>query len=79
MIVWASGDLVSSASVRVAISDCVGSKAFNAFTQDIAISWDVDELYSTIFFSINGGTGAYLVKYTLVLFCPWVAAGIRIA
>ena len=58
MIGWASGDVVSSTSVRVDISDCVGSKAFNAFTQDTEISWDVDELYSTIFFSINGGTGA---------------------
>ena len=43
------------------------------------ISWGVDELSSTNFFRMNGGTGAYLVKSMLVLFCPWVAAGIWIA
>ena len=55
---WASGAMVADASVRVEIAACVGSKAFNTFTQDTAISWDVEELYSKIFFSINGGTGA---------------------
>ena len=55
---WVSGDLVSGALVMVAITDCVGLKAFIAFTQDTAIFWNVDELYSTIFFSIHGGNGA---------------------
>ena len=49
------GDIVSGELVRVAISTCVGSKAFSNFTQDHLISSDVDELYSTIFFNINGG------------------------
>ena len=39
----------------------------------------MDELSSTIFFSMNGGTVAYLMKSMLVLFCPWVATGICIA
>ena len=33
----------------------MGSNSFSAFTQDNATSWEVDELYFTIFFSINGG------------------------
>ena len=55
---WDSGAIVAVASVRVMIAACVGLKAFSAFTQDTAISLDVDELYSIIFFSIHGGTGA---------------------
>ena len=55
---WASGAIVASALVRVAIGACGGLKDFSAFTQDTAIYWDVDELYSPIFFSINGGTVA---------------------
>ena len=55
---WDSVDIVAGALFRVATADCVGSKAFSAFTQDTAISWDLDELYSTILFCINGGTGA---------------------
>ena len=74
-----SGAMVSGASVRVAIVACIGSKDFNALALYAVISWDVEELYSTIFFSINGGTGEYLVKYTLVLFFPWVAFGVWIA
>ena len=54
---WALGAMLAGASVRVLIAACVGSKAFSAFTQDTAISWDVDKLYSTIFFSTNGGDG----------------------
>ena len=55
---WASGDIVYGLSVRVDITTSVGPKDFSAFTQDTEISWDVDKLYSTIFFSINEGTGA---------------------
>ena len=55
---WASGDIVPGASARLAIAACVCSKAFRAFTQDTAISWDVEELYFMILFKINGGTGA---------------------
>ena len=55
---WDSGYILAGSLVLVSIADCVGSKDFSAFTQDTAISWDVDELYSTIFFSINGGNGA---------------------
>ena len=55
---WASGDILAGASVRVAIVSCVGPKDFIALTQYTAVSWDVDELYSTIFFNINGGTDA---------------------
>ena len=55
---WNSGAIVSGTSVMVAIADCVGLKGFSAFTQDTALSWDVDKLYSTIFSSINGSTGA---------------------
>ena len=61
----------------VVIAACVGLKDFSAFTQDSAIYWYVDELYSTILFSMNRGTGKYMVKYTLVLFLPRVADGIR--
>ena len=75
---WDSGAIVAFALVRLAISACVGSNYFSAFKQDTEIYWDVDALYSAIFFSINGCTGVYLVKYKLVLFCPWVAAGIWI-
>ena len=32
--------------------------------------------YIPQFFGIKGGTGEYLVKYKLVLFCPQVAGGI---
>ena len=53
---WASGAVVAGSSIRVSIADCVSSNAFITFTQDNAISWDVDELSSTIFFSMNGGT-----------------------
>ena len=52
---WASGTMVAGELVRVVIVACVNSKAFSAFIQDTTISWDVDELYSTILFSINGG------------------------
>ena len=55
---WDLGSIVAGLSVRVAITVCIGLKDFSIFTQDNAISLDVDELYSTIFFSINGGTGA---------------------
>ena len=55
---WESGAIVAVASVRVAMAACVCLKDFSAFTQYTAISWDLDELYSTILFSINGGTGA---------------------
>ena len=54
---WASGTIVAGALVRVVIAACVGSKAFSAYTQDTVISWDVDELYFNIFFSVNGFTG----------------------
>ena len=54
---WGSVDIVSCASVRVAIAACIDSKFFSAFTQDTAISLDVDEIYSTVFFGKNGGTG----------------------
>ena len=76
---WTSRDIVSGASVGVAIADCVGLKTFSTSTPDTAISWDLDELYFTILFSIIGGTGAYLVKYTLMLFCPWFADGVWMA
>ena len=39
----------------LAIAACVGSKDFRAFSKDTAISWDMDKLYFTIFFSTNGG------------------------
>ena len=36
--------------------------------------------YIPLFYlALMGGTGAYLVKHILVLFCPRVAAGIRMA
>ena len=46
VISWASGDISADSLIRVAIVACVGLKAFSAFTQDNAIYWDVDELYS---------------------------------
>ena len=52
------GSIVAHALVRVEIAACVGSKDFSAFTEDTAISWNVDELCSTIFYSMNGGNGA---------------------
>ena len=55
---WYLGSLVAGALVMIAITACVGSKDFIAFTQDNAISWDVDELDFTIFLSTNAGTGA---------------------
>ena len=76
---WSSGNIVAGASVRLAIATFVGLKAFSDLTQDTVISWYVNELYCTIFFSINVGTGAYLVEYTLMLFCPWAADGTRMA
>ena len=39
---WASGDIVDCALVRLALLVCVDLKAFSAFAQDTAISWDVD-------------------------------------
>ena len=53
---WGSGAIVAGASVRVVIAVYVVPKASSAFTKGTAISWNVDELYSTIFFSMNGGT-----------------------
>ena len=76
---WTSGSKVAGALVMVVIASFVGSKYFSVFTQDTAISWYVNELYYTVVFSINGGTGAYLVKYKLVFFCPRVADEIRMA
>ena len=55
---WDSRAVVSGALVIVAIAACVGLKAYSAFTKDTAISLDMDELYSTNFFSINESTGA---------------------
>ena len=54
---WDLGARVAGASVRVAIAACVGLKAFSTFTQDTAISGDVDELYSKILFIMNGVLG----------------------
>ena len=54
---WDSGAIVDGALVRSAIDNSIGSKAFGAFTKNTTVSWDVDELYSTFFFCINGGTG----------------------
>ena len=76
---WDSWTILACALVRVAIDACVVSKAFSSFTKYTVISWGVYELYSTIFFSINGGTGAYLVKYTMVLFYTRISAGIWMA
>ena len=50
-------DIVACAPVRAVIAACIGLNAFSTFTQDNKISLDVDELYYTIFFSMNGGTG----------------------
>ena len=55
---WYSGDILADASMRAEIAACIGLKAFSAFIQDTAIYWDVDDLYSTIFFSMNESTGA---------------------
>ena len=37
-VLWDSGAVVSDASIRLAIADCVGSNAFGVFTQYTAIS-----------------------------------------
>ena len=74
---WYLGAEVAGALIMVEIAASVVLKALSAFTQDNAISWDADELYSTIFFSINEVTGAYMVKYTLVLFFLRLLMGSR--
>ena len=76
---WDSWTILACAMVRVFIDACVGPKAFSSFTKYTVISWGVYELYSTIFFSVHGVTGAYLVKYMFLLFFPRVASGIWMA
>ena len=54
---WDSGS-VAGTLIKVAIAACIGSNDFSVFTQDTAISWDVIQFSSAIFFITNGGTGA---------------------
>ena len=44
-----SGAKIADALVMVVIAACVGLNDLSNFTQDTAISWDVDELYSRFF------------------------------
>ena len=54
-ISWYSGAVLAGALFRVNIAASLCSEAFINLTQDTAISWYVDKLYSSIFFCVNGG------------------------